>query len=100
MHKKRRRKPPKIMPRLGPATNLRQAGAHDSLRRYNRKKLKAALRHEIAEGGFDFTGKPSYAAVLKDRNFADAINWKLGYPKHLVRPRCDVVRDGCFRKAI
>lgn len=54
--KKRRRRhaPPKIVPRLGPATNLRPAGAHESLKRYNRRKLKTALRQEIAEGGFSY----------------------------------------------
>jgi hypothetical protein len=52
--KKRRRLPPKLVPRLGPATNLRPAGTHESIQRYNRKKAKAALRQEIAEGGFPF----------------------------------------------
>jgi hypothetical protein len=44
--KKRRRKGAGIVPRLGPATNLRPAGAHESLKRYNRKRLKAQLRRE------------------------------------------------------
>ncbi|MEO6834300.1 MAG: hypothetical protein ABI231_00095 [Candidatus Tumulicola sp.] len=52
MKKRRRRKPQKLVPRLGPATNLRPAGAHESIKRYNRKKLKTALRQEVAEGGF------------------------------------------------
>lgn len=52
--KKRRRKTPTLVPRLGPATNLRPAGAHESIKRYNRKKLKAALRREEDEGGFLF----------------------------------------------
>ena len=45
--KRRRRKPPIIVPRRGPATNLRPAGAHESTKRYNRKKLKIALQHEL-----------------------------------------------------
>lgn len=52
--RKRRRKPPALVPRRGPATNLRPAGAHESLKRYNRKKNKTALRQELAEGGFPF----------------------------------------------
>jgi hypothetical protein len=49
--KRRRRKLPKIVPRRGPATNLRPAGTHESTKRYNRKKLKVALQKEL-EGGF------------------------------------------------
>lgn len=52
MNKKKRRKAA-FVPRLGPATNLRPAGAHESLKRYNRKRQKAALRRE-AESGFAF----------------------------------------------
>jgi len=49
MNKKRRR--PKLVPRLGPPQNLRPAGAHESKKRYNRKRHKAALaRH--GEDGF------------------------------------------------
>lgn len=51
MAKKKGRKP-KLVPRLGPATNLRPAGAHESEKRYDRKKEKIALRQEIAEGDF------------------------------------------------
>jgi hypothetical protein len=51
MAKKRRRKIA-LMPRLGPPTNLRPAGAHDTLKRYNRKRIKAALLRE-AQSGFD-----------------------------------------------
>jgi len=47
MRKKRRRKVPKLVPRLGPATNLRPAGTHESIKRYNRRKLKIALQHEL-----------------------------------------------------
>jgi len=50
MARKKRRKIT-LVPRLGPATNLRPAGAHASAKLYNRKKIKAALRKE-AEGGF------------------------------------------------
>ena len=50
--KKRRKKPPQLVPRLGPPTNLRPAGAHESVKRYNRKKLKAALIQEEDESGF------------------------------------------------
>lgn len=52
MPKKRRQKP-QVVPRLGPPENLRPAGAHESLKRYNRKRLKAALRRE-AESGFSY----------------------------------------------
>ncbi|HEY1975739.1 MAG TPA: hypothetical protein VGG89_04310 [Candidatus Baltobacteraceae bacterium] len=42
------------MPRLGPALNLRPAGAHESKKLYDRKRIKAALRRED-EGGLHFT---------------------------------------------
>ena len=48
MNKKRRKA--KLVPRLGPAQNLRPAGAHESKKRYNRKRQKAAL--ERYEDGF------------------------------------------------
>jgi hypothetical protein len=38
--------------RLGPASNLRPAGAHDDKKLYDRKKIKAVLRRET-EDGFD-----------------------------------------------
>jgi hypothetical protein len=44
--KKRRRKKPSVVPRLGPPTNLRPAGVHESTKRYERKRLKAELRQE------------------------------------------------------
>jgi hypothetical protein len=44
--KKRRRKAMRIVPRLGPPTNVRPAGAHESAKRYNRKRQKAQLRRE------------------------------------------------------
>ncbi len=56
MAKKKRRKPG-LVPRLGPATNLRPAGAHEALKRYNRRRMKAALRRE-AESGFPFSTEP------------------------------------------
>lgn len=54
---KRKRRKPNLVPRLGPPTNLRPAGAHESLRRYNRRRMKAALRRE-AESGFPFQSDP------------------------------------------
>ena len=52
MAKKKGRTPPKIVPRRGPPSNLRPAGAHDDETVYDRKKAKAALRQEVAESGF------------------------------------------------
>jgi hypothetical protein len=52
MARKRRRRKPAIVPRLGPPTNLRPAGAHESIKRYNRKKQKAALRKDLESGFF------------------------------------------------
>jgi hypothetical protein len=52
MAKRKKRRAPKIVPRLGPATNLRPAGAHKDEKTYDRKKNKATLRRE-AEDGFD-----------------------------------------------
>ncbi len=46
MSKKKRRKMALVVPPRGPATNLRPAGAHETLKRYNRKRAKAALRGE------------------------------------------------------
>ena len=51
-----RRKKKLLVPRLGPPQNLRPAGAHESKKRYNRKRAKAALE-QYDEGGF------SHAAV-------------------------------------
>lgn len=48
MAKKKRRKM-KLVPRLGPPTNLRPAGAHETLTRYNRKRKKRELREELGE---------------------------------------------------
>lgn len=50
MANKRRRKR-RLVPRLGPAVNLRPAGAHESRKLYDRKRIKAALRREEDEGG-------------------------------------------------
>ena len=41
----------KLVPRLGPATNIRPAGAHASMKLYDRKRAKAAFRR-AAEGGY------------------------------------------------
>lgn len=51
MAKRKRRRTVAIVPRLGPATNLRPAGAHENKKLYNRKKIKAVLRQQ-AEDGF------------------------------------------------
>ena len=59
--KRRRRKVATLVPRLGPATNLRPAGAHESAKRYNRKKLKIALEKEL-EGDF-VSGNTKEAAI-------------------------------------
>lgn len=48
--RRRRRRPPKLVPRRGPPTNLRPGGAHESIKRYNRKRLKETLREELTEG--------------------------------------------------
>ena len=47
--KKKRRKA-KIVPPLGPATNIRPAGAHKSRKLYDRNTLKAIFRKD--EDGF------------------------------------------------
>ncbi|HVS45468.1 MAG TPA: hypothetical protein VMS32_02265, partial [Verrucomicrobiae bacterium] len=49
---KRRRAELVLVPRLGPASNLRPAGAHQDQKLYDRNKIKAVLRRE-AENGFD-----------------------------------------------
>ena len=53
MAKKKRRKM-KLVPRLGPPTNLRPAGAHENLAAYNRRRQKADLREELGEVKYDF----------------------------------------------
>ena len=50
-NKRKRHREPNLVPRLGPATNLRPAGAHEGKKLYDRKKIKAVLRRE-AEDGF------------------------------------------------
>ncbi len=50
---KRKRKQAALVPRLGPAQNLRPAGAHEQKTAYNRKKQKAALRRYAEDGFFD-----------------------------------------------
>jgi hypothetical protein len=52
MAKKKRKRSLHLVPRLGPATNLRPAGAHETAKVYNRKLEKIALRREIAQGDF------------------------------------------------
>lgn len=52
MAKKKRRFSAQLVPRLGPPTNLRPGGVHESNTRYKRSKEKIALRREIAEGDF------------------------------------------------
>ena len=48
MNEKRRKA--KIVPPLGPAINVRPAGAHKSKKLYDRNKMKAVFRKE--EDGF------------------------------------------------
>jgi hypothetical protein len=48
---KRKRRKPKLVPPLGAPVNLRPAGAHESKKRYNRKRRKAALER-FDEDGF------------------------------------------------
>ena len=47
---KRKRRKAALVPRLGPAQNLRPAGAHESKKRYNRKRQKAALKRYVEDG--------------------------------------------------
>lgn len=49
---RRRRKRLVLVPRLGPPRNLRPGGAHTPRTVYRRTQEKAALRREIAAGGF------------------------------------------------
>ena len=51
MKKKRKRTRTVIVPAMGPATNIRTAGAHTSKRLYDRHKMKAIFRKE-QEGFF------------------------------------------------
>lgn len=46
---KKKRRTRALMPRMGPPTNLRPAGAHETLVQYNRKRQKALARREIRE---------------------------------------------------
>ncbi|HKU68154.1 MAG TPA: hypothetical protein VJP85_10290 [Candidatus Baltobacteraceae bacterium] len=50
MNKKHRKV--KLVPRLGPPQNVRPAGAHESKKRYNRKRRKAALARYDEDGFF------------------------------------------------
>ena len=59
MQKKRR--PINLVPRLGPPTNIRPAGAHEDKRREKRATVKAALRR--AEAAFELTRSRALASV-------------------------------------
>lgn len=48
MNRKRKRRV--LMPRLGPAQNLRPAGAHEPKTVYNRKRMKADLKRYDEDG--------------------------------------------------
>ncbi|HUA09714.1 MAG TPA: hypothetical protein VMA98_10600 [Candidatus Acidoferrales bacterium] len=48
MPSKKKRRKVKLMPRMGPAANLRPAGAHEVATRYNRKRKKAELREQLS----------------------------------------------------
>ncbi|MDQ6930402.1 MAG: hypothetical protein M3126_07030 [Candidatus Eremiobacteraeota bacterium] len=50
MKKKRKRLRALIVPAMGPATNIRPAGAHTSKKLYDRHKMKAIFRQD--EDGF------------------------------------------------
>ena len=54
--KKKKRAVRKIVPRLGPPTNVRPAGAHGDESLYDRKKERADLRRELAEDGAPLAG--------------------------------------------
>lgn len=47
---KRKRRKAKLVPPRGPAQNLRPAGAHETKKTYNRKRLKAALEDYVEDG--------------------------------------------------
>ena len=47
--KRERRRKAALKPRLGPATNLRPAGAHKTKKHYSRKRNKAIIAGEIEE---------------------------------------------------
>jgi len=59
---KRKRKKAKLIPRLGPAQNIRPAGAHESRKLYRRHRMKAALRNE--EDGF-FALQPGAVGMIQ-----------------------------------
>jgi hypothetical protein len=52
MAKRKRKATKQIVPPLGPAKNLRPAGAHEDETKYDRTREKAALRRED-ESRFD-----------------------------------------------
>lgn len=47
--RRKRRRKIALKPRLGPATNLRPAGAHKAKKRYSRKRNKAIIDSEAEE---------------------------------------------------
>ena len=53
MPNKKKRRKAQLMPRLGPPTNLRPAGAHETLMRYDRKRSKSETKREAAQYDFD-----------------------------------------------
>lgn len=60
--KKKRRKVT-IVPPLGPATNVRPAGAHKSKKLYDRNKMKAVFRKE--EDGFFYCVRRRYNVAVQ-----------------------------------
>jgi hypothetical protein len=47
--RRKRRRKAALKPRMGPATNLRPAGAHKTKKRYSRKRNKAIIASEVDE---------------------------------------------------
>ena len=82
MNRKKRRKA-KLVPRLGPPQNLRPAGAHESKKRYDRKRHKAALAR-YDEDGFFACGllerwEYSNREPLPSRTYRHADGWAQNY---------------------
>lgn len=71
---KRKRRKAKLVPRLGPAQNLRPAGAHRSKKLYNRKRHKAALENYVEDGFIVCSaGRRRTSSVSSARTIAAAI---------------------------
>lgn len=49
MARRKRRRKAKVKPPLGPAVNLRPAGAHETKKRYNRKRNKSVIEAEAED---------------------------------------------------